>query len=110
MNQQAMSSVPPVRTSPVVGSYTSTPRISTTTLPSVCVVDLDVRLAEDREQVAGAGLLQQLVAHRQVGVHPHQQHRQLAELDLLRQLRVCSWTLRVEREAADEQQVAADCP
>src|SRR3954454_11571318 len=37
MNQQAMSSVSPERTAPVLGSNTSTPRISTVTLPSALV-------------------------------------------------------------------------
>ena len=36
MNQQAMSSVLFERISPVVGSYTSTPRISMTYFPSFC--------------------------------------------------------------------------
>ena len=69
-------------------------------------VELHVRLAEDGEQVAGAGLLQQFVAHRQVGVHPHRQDRQLAELDLLRQLRGLLVDARLEGEGADEQEVA----
>ena len=63
---------------------------------------VDVRLAEDHEQVAGAGLLEQLVAHRQVGVHPGREHGQLAvALGLL-------GDVRVEGEAADDQQVEAD--
>lgn len=33
----------------------------------------DVGLTEDGEQVAGAGLLE-ILAHQQVGVHPHEQH------------------------------------
>jgi len=42
------------------------------------VLDLDVGLAEHREQVAGTGLLQ-FLAHHQVGVHPDQQHRHPAQ-------------------------------
>ena len=61
-----------------------------------------VRLAEDHEQVAGAGLLEQLVAHRQVGVHARGQHGQLAVA-----LRLLG-DVRVEGEAADDQQVEAD--
>src|SRR5215813_3400379 len=37
MNQQAMSSVSPVRTAPVLGSNTSTPRVVSVTFPSVVV-------------------------------------------------------------------------
>jgi hypothetical protein len=36
-------------------------------------------LAEDSEQVAGAGLLEELLGHRQVGVHPGGQDGELAE-------------------------------
>jgi hypothetical protein len=32
-------------------------------------VQVDIGLAEDHEQVAGARLLEQLVAHGQVGIH-----------------------------------------
>ena len=61
--------------------------------------DVDVGLAEDHEQVAGAGLLEQLVAHREVGVHARLEDRQAAERRglLPRQ--------RVEGEAADDEQV-----
>ena len=89
----------------MLGSNTSTPRIVDRHL-AVLRGQLHVRLAEDGEQVAGPGLLQQLVAHRQVRVHPHRQHGQLAELDLLRQLRRLLVDARLERERADEQQVA----
>jgi hypothetical protein len=41
--------------------------------------DIDVGLAEDGEQVAAAGLLEQLVGHGEVGVHPSGQDGQLAE-------------------------------
>ena len=54
-------SVPLERTSPVVGSYTSTP--SSLTVTVALGLDDDVGLAEDREQVAGAGLLQ-FLAHQ----------------------------------------------
>src|SRR5262249_59928865 len=37
MNQQAMSSVSPVQTAPVLGSNTSTPRVVSVTFPSVVV-------------------------------------------------------------------------
>lgn len=52
--------------------------------PVVRTADLDVGLTEDHEQVPSARLLQQLRAHREVGVHAHEQHPQLAELALLR--------------------------
>ena len=52
-------------------------------MPSSVSSHVDVGLAEDGEQVAGAGLLQ-LLAHQQVGVHPHHQHRDAAELAVAR--------------------------
>ena len=70
-------------------------------LPVLLLRDLHVRLAEDHEQVARAGLLEQLVAHRQVGVHPGGQHGQLAVA-----LRLFG-DVRVEGEAADDEQVEA---
>jgi hypothetical protein len=85
----------------------------------VGALDGDVGLAEDHEQVARAGLLEQLVAHGEVGVHAHEQHRQPAEgllldgdrpaalpvgLELLGDLA----GVRVEGHSADEQQVEAD--
>ena len=45
--------------------------------------DVDVRLAEDDEQVALAGVLQ-IVRHVQVGVHARLEHRDAAELVELR--------------------------
>ncbi len=64
--------------------------------------DLDIRLAEDHEQVARAGLLEQLVAHRQVGVHLGRQHHQLAvALGLFAHA-------GVKGEAADCEHVEAD--
>ena len=61
--------------------------------------DVDVGLAEDHEEVAGAGLLEQFVTHAQVGVHARGEHLQ------------CTVALRllgdvwVEREAAHDQDV-----
>ena len=72
--------------------------------PSAVVIErsnLHVRLAEDHEQVARAGLLEQFVAHRQVGVHARGQDGQLAvALGLF-------GDVRVEGEAADDEQVEA---
>lgn len=39
---------------------------------------MNVRLAENHEQVAATGLFQQFLAHRQVGIHPGGQDHQLA--------------------------------
>jgi hypothetical protein len=49
--------------------------------------ELDVGLAEDHEQVPRAALLQQVVAHRKIGVHPGEQHPQPPHLPLLGWLR-----------------------
>lgn len=43
------------------------------------VKNVDVRLAENHEQIAFAGILQ-IAGHVQVGVHPRLQHRDAAEL------------------------------
>ena len=48
-------------------------------MPSVRGQDVDVRLAEDDEQVALAGVLQ-VVGHVQVGVHAGFEHGDAAEL------------------------------
>ena len=83
----------------------------------------DVGLAEDGEQVAGAGLLE-LLAHQQVGVHPHQEHRDAAELaapaaTLAKPSSVATTNsrrprsspdLRVEGEAEDAEQVERPRP
>ena len=70
-------------------------------LAVLLLLDVHVGFAEHHEQVAGPGLLQQFVAHRQVGVHPHWQHGQLAvAFGLLRHA-------GVEGEAADQQHVEA---
>ena len=83
------------------------------------LLDLDVGLAEDREQVPGAGLLQ-LLAHDEVGVHAHEQDRDSAEPALGRDLRevvgrgrvlgLRAQNLRVEREREHAQQVEVACP
>ena len=63
--------------------------------------DGDVGLAEDHEQVAGAGVLEG-VADQEVGVHPRRENRELAvALGFL-------GDVRVEGEAADDQDVEAD--
>ena len=68
-------------------------------LPSFWLLDFHVRLAEDHEQVACAGLLQQFVAHRQVGVHAGGHDGEFAvAFDFLR-------NVRVKGEAADDEQV-----
>ena len=56
-------------------------------LPSFVRQDRDVRLAEDDEQVALAGVLQ-VVGHVQVGVHARLEHRDAAELVELRGVRL----------------------
>jgi hypothetical protein len=70
---------PSERTSPLCGWNTSTPLILTWMRPSRRRQDVDVRLAEDHEQVALAGVLQ-VAGHVQVGVHARLQHRDAAEL------------------------------
>src|SRR5262245_50857981 len=52
-----------------------------------------VRLTEHRKQVPGTGFLQQLVAHRQVGVHSTGSTASLPSLISLVSSAVCSWTL-----------------
>jgi hypothetical protein len=79
MNQQAMPSAPSLRTSPVLGSKTSTPLTLTRTGRRFASQDVDVGLAEDHEQVALAGVLE-VLGHVQVGVHARLQHRDAAEL------------------------------
>ena len=79
MNQQAMPSAPSLRTSPVLGWKTSTPLTFTWICAVLGVEDVDVRLAEDHEQVALAGVLQ-VLGHVQVGVHAGLEHRDAAEL------------------------------
>src|SRR5271157_651218 len=65
------------------------------------LTDLHVRLAEDHEEVAGAGLFQKFLAHEQVGIHADGLHRQFAvSLDFFGHV-------RVEGEAAHHQQVVA---
>ena len=49
--------------------------------PAVALGKIDVRLAEDREQVAGAGLLE-VLAHHEVGVHAYEQNRHPSERPL----------------------------
>ena len=79
MNQQAMPSAPSLRTSPVLGWKTSTPLTLTRIWPSFSRQDVDVRLAEDDEEVALAGVLE-VVGHVQVGVHARLEHGDAAEL------------------------------
>ena len=79
MNQQAMPSAPSLRTSPVLGWKTSTPFTLTRTCPSSRLKIGDVRLAEDDEQIALAGILQ-FVGHVQIGVHAGLQHGDAAQL------------------------------
>ena len=79
MNQQAMPSAPSLRTSPVLGWKTSTPLTFTRSLAVLLGQDRDVRLAEDHEQVALAGVLE-VVGHVQVGIHAGLEHRNAAEL------------------------------
>jgi hypothetical protein len=82
------------------------------------VGDGDIRLAEDGEQVRGARLLQQRVAHGEVGVHANEQDRQAADLPLggdrgkvvavrleLADRRSC---VGIEAEPAHEKQVEAN--
>ena len=67
--------------------------------PSLLMLDVDVRLAEDDEEVALAGVLE-IAGHVQVGVHLRLQDRQRAELGDLR-------GVRVEGEGAGDQRVEA---
>ena len=83
MNQQAMPSAPSLRTSPVLGWNTSTPLTFTRISPARLSQNLDVRLAEDDEEVALAGVLE-VVGHVQVGVHAGLEHGDAAELAELR--------------------------
>ncbi len=62
--------------------------------------DIDVGLFEDREQIAAAGLLEQLVGHREVGVHAGGQNGQLAEAHRLAGLLIGP---SIEGEAAHNQ-------
>src|SRR5262245_60683412 len=59
----------------------------------------DVGLAEDHEEVAGAGLLEELGTHPEVGVHAGTDDRQASEGGGLLPHH------RVEREAADDEQI-----
>src|SRR2546425_5629205 len=59
----------------------------------------DVRLAEDHEEVAGAGLLEELVTHREIGVHGRLEDGQPAKLAEL----ACD--VSVEREATHDEEV-----
>ena len=86
-------------TSPVCGLNTSTPYDLDADQAVAGVLDLDVGLAEDDEQVAGAGGLQ-VAAHMQVGVHARLQHRHAAELVEL-------GGVGVEVEGAGDQHVEA---
>ena len=79
MNQQAMPSAPSLRTSPVCGWNTSTPFTFTRSLPSFSRQQVDVRLAEDDEEIALAGVLE-VLGHVQVGIHAGLEHRDAAEL------------------------------
>src|SRR5947209_3211425 len=107
MNQQAMSSVVSPRIAPVVGSYTSTPLTSTTIdspspteagpsflppfvrgargsfqLPLALLrpnpVNDQIGFAENHEQVPRSGLFEQVVPHRQIGIHPAHLNGELA--------------------------------
>ena len=73
MNQQAMPSGPSLRTSPCVGVEHVHAVDSYLDLAIVSVEDVDVRLAEDDEQVALARVLQ-VFGHVEVGVHSRLQH------------------------------------
>ena len=96
MNQQAMSST--VRRADVAGGRVVDVEAADLDLELAVPAraDVDVGLAEDREQVAGAGLLEQLVAHREVGVHAGRQDREAPE-----RCWPASSRQRVEGEAAD---------
>ncbi len=89
MSHKAIVSGPPDSISPVCGLKTSTPLILTWiwSAPRRFLHDLDVGLAEDDEQIAGAGGFQ-LAGHVQVGVHPRLQDRDAADAVELRRARV----------------------
>ena len=73
--------------------------------PTCANIDLandHVRLAEDHEQVARAGLLEQRLTHRQIGTHARGKDGELAAaFHFFRDV-------RVEREAADDEQIEAE--
>ena len=74
--------------------YRSVGRINT--------ADFNIGLAEDHEQVADAGLLEELVAHGEVGVHAGRQDGELAvALGIFADA-------RVEGEAAHDEDIEAD--
>ena len=68
-------------------------------LPAVRVQDVDIRLAEDHEQVALAGILQ-IAGHVQVRVHASLQHRNAAQLVELRGVRIIVKSARHEHVEA----------
>ena len=107
MNQQAMPSAPSLRTSPVVGVedvHAVDLHLDPRDLPVVPAdrEDVDVRLAEDDEQVALAGVLQ-VVGHVEVGVHARLEDRDAAERFELRRVGVVV-------EGAGDQDVEAGVP
>ena len=75
--------------------------------------DVDVGLAEDHEQVAGAGLFQEVAAHCEIRIHPRQEDAEAPEPALLggdseavdgrRELAGRLTRVRVEREAAHDE-------
>ena len=79
MNQQAMPSAPLLTTSPVWGLKTSTPFHLDTQLAVLFGDEVDVRLAEDDEEIAFAGVLE-VLGHVQVGVHAGLEHGDAAQL------------------------------
>ena len=104
MNQQAMSSVDALRIWPG-RRVVDVDALDLDRQLVALLLDFDVRLAEDHEQVAGAGVFQERFvagADQEVGVHPRGQDGQLAvALGFL-------GDVRVEGEAADDQDVEAD--
>ena len=79
MNQQAMPSAPSLRTSPVLRVEDVDAVDLHAQLAVLLGEQVDVRLAEDDEEVALAGVLE-VVGHVQVGVHARLEHGDAAEL------------------------------
>src|ERR1700738_3017157 len=73
-------------------------------LPVLLLPYLHIRLAEDHEEVTRAGLLEQFIAHRKVGVHLRREYCELAVAFRL------LGNVRVECKTAGDKHVEAHAP